>query len=84
MKEKDPKQIAEAIAAKHQETTEKALRELSPRSIGRHVIFVLTRGEVLTLDNLLTSLQIEADSPDAEDKDRKIALYAIDWLKRLI
>jgi hypothetical protein len=68
MKEtKDPAKLADEMLAKREKLAERAAAELGPRTIGRHVLALLERGEPLTVESLRQSLTTEtgADSASA-------------------
>nr|VFK17432.1 MAG: hypothetical protein BECKLPF1236B_GA0070989_11174 [Candidatus Kentron sp. LPFa] len=48
--------------------------------IGKHVLEILDRGEILTLDSLRHSLKKEMDSLDTDDRERKHLQWAINRL----
>lgn len=80
MKEtKDPNKLVDEMLAERDKLTERAVAELGPRTIGRHVLALLERGEPLTVESLRQSL---ATVTGADSASARWAVERIDAITR--
>lgn len=78
---KTPEEIAEKLIDRSNSARDGLLGELFEKTIGNHVMKVLTDKGVLSVESLLASLESDLDSVSVARDDKAKIRYAIDQIK---